>query len=201
MEEEDGVDEECGLSAISGRIFGGVTFPQCEWPFSPMVSLRFFFPNYPDYTNGNLTLCAGAILNNRTILTTAVCAGFINTFSANQQSTAAVVVGEYDTRTTDTDPANPAVVVEEMKLIAAVRIHPNYDRSTLANNLAMLRLTSPIQYHRCKVPACMPDAASSSDDCLQNDDTCMMAAWGTSSRKYWQDPLETGGGGFKRGAE
>lgn len=46
---------------------------------------------------------------------------------------------------------------EQIKSVSLVIIHPNYDHSTMHNDLALLRLESPLNYNRWVRPICLPE--------------------------------------------
>jgi len=129
----------CGESHQAQRIVGGVQTEVNEYPWQ--VGL---VPS-----NGKQPFCGGSIISNQHILTAAHC-----TFDQSGQrlapSQVRVLLGEHDT--TDS--------VADIRTISAITRHPNYDASTVNNDLSIFTLTSPITFSSIMAPVCLPAGTS-----------------------------------------
>ncbi|XP_017881078.2 chymotrypsin-like protease CTRL-1 [Ceratina calcarata] len=112
--------------------------------------------------------CSGAILNERTVLTTASCA----LAKSTRYKLDSVLVGELD----DESISNP----DAQRLdISYVIKHPNYQSEIFANNIAMLRLNEPIRYAATVQPVCLIRR----EWYLNTGTTSVLAGWGKTARQ------------------
>ncbi|XP_050398910.1 chymotrypsinogen A [Patella vulgata] len=170
------LNDVCGsIMGKSSRIIGGETYAQCTIPYSSMVALRFFFAT--DLSNlGNITFCAGSLIDEDLVVTTANCiAPYVQGDGAALLSNIRVVVGEYDSYRTDY--GNDGAPEDRAKIREA-KVHPNYNSASLDNNIALIRLDRKIKYNNCKIPACLPRRAENVE-CGQVQNECQMAGFGT----------------------
>ncbi|KAF5283306.1 hypothetical protein FQA39_LY17353 [Lamprigera yunnana] len=109
---------------------------------------------YKNGQNGDVKIpCAGSIINNRVILTSAHCA---ITKNANYKLYG-VRVGEWSTRSNlDCCQEFCAVPAQDIT-ISHVIIHPGYQPQTYRDNVALLVLNSRIAFSLTAQPICLPD--------------------------------------------
>ncbi|XP_050545031.1 trypsin-2-like isoform X2 [Daktulosphaira vitifoliae] len=127
-------DPNCGINSktTSNIVNAQVTSPS-EWPWMAVLLENTNYINF----------CGGVIINKRFVLTAAHC------FKTYKQKEIVIRVGEYDftkkneTQYTDYRPA-------------AIRIHPDYDTATHANDIALIRLNRPLTFSTYVQPICLP---------------------------------------------
>lgn len=110
--------------------------------------------------------CNGAILNERTVLTTASCA----LAKSDGYKLHSVLVGAYDVE------ADPACNTQKLNVSYVIK-HPNYRADTFVNNIAMLRLKEPIQYTVTAQPVCLFPR----DRYVTPSMSSVLVGWGTLS--------------------
>ena len=128
----------CGCSANSAiltRIVGGENAVSQTWGWA--ASLR--------YTTTNSHFCGGSIISASHILTAAHCAQRILS-----PSSAIVAVGSIFLSS-----------ISQQKSIEKIFIHPNYSSATLVNDIAILKLSSPIDLNATGVDRiCLPNVSA-----------------------------------------
>ncbi|XP_076461674.1 anionic trypsin-2-like [Babylonia areolata] len=83
---------------------------------------------------------------------------------------ATVVAGEHDLRVTEDS--------QQERTVAAFSKHPNYDRNNILNDIAVVKLSSPLNLTTSKVsPISLNDMAA----CPETNSMCSVAGWGTTS--------------------
>ncbi|XP_077589835.1 polyserase-2-like [Stigmatopora nigra] len=117
----------CGKAPLNTRIVGGDVSRQGSWPWQ--VSLH----------KNRRHFCGGALINNEWVLTAAHCLRRI------QRTTA--FLGRQSQR-----GYNPH---EIRRNIVAVIIHPDYDALRIDNDVALLRLSSPVTFNSFIRPVCL----------------------------------------------
>ncbi|XP_067652588.1 serine proteinase stubble-like [Haliotis asinina] len=158
---------DCGVSSINPardfplirfilrqwRIVGGINAQSGEFPWMAIVS-----------ANGGL--CGGSIINSTHILTAAHC---VDDFTANS---IIVDVGEHD-RSNDNDHTTFQV--------STVTIHENYQPGSEANDIALLELSTPIDFNTITdaAPVCLPSGTFTAT--VGDGTECVVAGWGTLS--------------------
>ncbi|KAK6186150.1 hypothetical protein SNE40_008245 [Patella caerulea] len=170
------LNDVCGsIMGKSSRIIGGETYARCTLPYSSMVGLRFFFENDLNKM-GNITFCAGSLIDEDLVVTTGHCIEpYVQGDGMPMLSEIRVIVGGYDSYITDY--GNDGAPEDRAK-IAEAKVHPNYNRNSLDNNIALIRLDRKIKYNNCKIPACLPRRAENVQ-CGQVQNECQMAGLGT----------------------
>ncbi|NXP14583.1 PRS55 protease, partial [Thinocorus orbignyianus] len=117
------------------------------------------FPWHVSIRSRGKHICGGAIISAFWILTAAHC------FAEEMPRDLTVAVGE-------TDLSHPL----EKHRVENLVLHENFDRMSMENDIALILLSSPIQFSSEKVPICLPF--------MQDTDTwqqCWVASWGSSS--------------------
>jgi len=118
---------------FNDRIVGGVDATRAEFPYA--VAIRRTSSGTPSH------YCGGAIVNNEWIVTAAHCAqGPPNTYQ--------VVAGDHDNSNDDSS--------EQIRAVAEIVYHPEYDSFWISNDVAMIRLQSPLAYNELVQPAIIP---------------------------------------------
>jgi secreted trypsin-like serine protease len=149
----------CGCSTSSTlltRIVGGETAAQGSWSWA--VSLRYYGSHF----------CGGSVLSPLFIITAAHCIQDITTAGS-----VTIVVGSV---TLDTSSSNKFY---QTRSIVQIYKHPNYDPNTQSNDLALLRLSSPLNMTVGNIkPICLPSGTTPQPP----DNIDMIAVgWGVTS--------------------
>ncbi|BFZ13000.1 hypothetical protein BsWGS_16039 [Bradybaena similaris] len=156
----------CGQAASSGfRIIGGTEAEPCEFPWLVMI-----------YDQRLGSLCGGTIIDDRHILTAAHCiktqnprTKIVRTARANELL---VFSGS------STMPLNGTDVDGLVRnIVTQVIIHENFNHTSLENDIAILTLSSPIQFGSCQKPICMVDGSKSPHQASN----CRTMGWGVTS--------------------
>merc|ERR1711910_165894 len=138
---EDRAINTCGCAPVSStdRIVGGKEVnPKGKLPYQVM-----FFPCAP---SGQCGLCGGTIVNKKFVITAAHCwdSRFTNL---------RVIVGEHSI----CDGINEGGKVINVK---KATMHPDYNKKTMDNDIAVLELSEELTFTDKIKPACLPSSAS-----------------------------------------
>uniref|UniRef100_T1JCW7 Peptidase S1 domain-containing protein n=1 Tax=Strigamia maritima TaxID=126957 RepID=T1JCW7_STRMM len=124
---------KCGIkSEAKLRIVGGVESVPHSRPW--MAALA---------TNRNFLFCGGTVINNIYILTAAHCVIGRNPNEFH------VILGLHD-------KWNAGQLHHGTYFIKSITIHPHYDQNTVDNDIALLQLTSHVDFNTRVLPACLP---------------------------------------------
>ena len=160
--------KECGVKPNSyetPRIVGGVNAQKGEFPWQ--VSWRF---SKDPGTTADRHICGGSILNENWILTAAHCVD-INSGGVSYKDPKyfKALVGEYNLKVDEP---------EERKIqIKEIVIHPNWDSSTINNDIALARLETPLNFdgnEKHLTPICVGDSRLPNLD----DRSVVNSGWG-----------------------
>jgi len=110
-------------SEISTRIVGGNESGNGDWPWA--VSLKS--------SASQTHFCGASLIAQQWVLTAAHCLYNSENLKLTSQLTA--TVGEYDLNST---PITPAISIEQ------IYVHPDYNSSTIVNDIALLKLASSV---------------------------------------------------------
>uniref|UniRef100_A0A668UIB1 Peptidase S1 domain-containing protein n=1 Tax=Oreochromis aureus TaxID=47969 RepID=A0A668UIB1_OREAU len=125
----------CGQAPLNTRIVGGQDAPAGAWPWQ--VSLQ---------TSGS-HFCGGSLINNEWILTAAHCFG-----SITSPSKLTVYLGYETLQGTNTNGVSRSV--------SQIITHPNYNSNTENNDIALLQLSSTVEFTNYIRPVCLAEAGS-----------------------------------------
>uniref|UniRef100_W5LV95 Peptidase S1 domain-containing protein n=2 Tax=Lepisosteus oculatus TaxID=7918 RepID=W5LV95_LEPOC len=137
----------CGQAPLSPRIAGGESAQLGYWPWQASLFQRSYS-------------CGGALINSQWVLTAAFC---VKGLDASQFT---VYLG----RLTQSS-SNPDEVSRGVQQIIA---HPEYNSLYRNNNIALLKLDSPVSFTKYIQPVCLADSNSS----FINGTSCWVAGWG-----------------------
>ncbi|XP_067433231.1 transmembrane protease serine 9-like [Thunnus thynnus] len=140
--------ELCGITPLNTRIVGGEDAPAGSWPWQ--ASLQRF--------GGHI--CGGSLINREWVMSAAHC------FSSTSTYRWTVSLGRQNLQ-----GKNPN---EVSRTVARIILHPNYDSDTNNNDIALLRLSSPVEFTDYIRPVCL--AASSS--VFNNGTDSWVTGWG-----------------------
>ncbi|XP_063076941.1 testisin-like [Engraulis encrasicolus] len=126
-------EEVCGTAPLkpNRRIVGGQDAPPGSWPWQ--VSLQRPYGH----------VCGASLINNEWLLTAAHC------FNSDDASFWTVKLGQ------ECSGARP-----ECRDLAAIVLHPGWNSTGFHHDIALLRLSSPVNFTDCIRPVCLADKDS-----------------------------------------
>ncbi|XP_075890473.1 chymotrypsin-like protease CTRL-1 [Nelusetta ayraudi] len=154
----EGADaQDCGVAPLNnreGRIVGGSNATAGSWPWQASIH----------YNPAQFHICGGTLINTEWILTAAHC---ILTTNAGEWT---IYLG----RQTQSGP-NPNEVV---RTVSQVIVHPNYNDISFNNDIALMKLSSAVNYNDYIRPICL----ASSSSLFNNATTCWASGWGDTNK-------------------
>ncbi|XP_003705965.2 venom protease [Megachile rotundata] len=150
----------CGTSSNGRtRLVGGVPAEPGEWPW--MVALL---------RKDRSQFCGGVLVTDRHIITAAHCVNRL------QREDIKVRLGEYDLMSEEETRARDFAVSE-------IRVHPEYDSTSYANDIAIVKLHRPTVFDTYVWPVCLPPVG----DTFENK-SAVVIGWGM---QYYGGPTST----------
>jgi len=129
---------ECGIEGppSKDRIVGGFEAAENQWPWQVALFID------------NAWFCGGSIISENYIMTAAHCADGASYFD--------IMAGAHNVRASS-EPHRVEITSYNGWT------HPNWDHNTLANDIALIELPSPMEFNDYIKPSCMPMAGDSAD--------------------------------------
>nr|AAK48894.1 CUB-serine protease [Panulirus argus] len=121
----------CGNVNRATRIVGGQETEVNEYPWQVLLVTRDMY-----------VICGGSIISSQWVLTAAHC--------VDGGNIGYVLVGDHNFASTD--DTTTSRLVEVVQIIS----HPDYDSSTVDNDMALLRLGEALEFTREVAPVCLP---------------------------------------------
>merc|ERR1712066_1071707 len=143
---------ECGIEGppAAERIVGGHEAEEHQWPWQVALFID------------NAWFCGGSIISENYVLTAAHCVDGASYFD--------IMAGAHNVRA-----ASEPHRVEITSYNGWT--HPQWDDSTLANDLALIELPSPIDFNDYISPSCMPEKGDTADE----SELVTVTGWGKPS--------------------
>merc|ERR1712001_239146 len=132
----------CGCAPVSStdRIVGGKEVnPKGKLPYQVM-----FFPCAP---SGQCGLCGGTIVNKKFVITAAHCWD-------SRMTNLRVIVGEHNVFCDGVNEGGKVISVKKATM------HPDYNKKTMDNDIAVLELSEELTFTDKIKPACLPSSAT-----------------------------------------
>ncbi|KAK3091405.1 hypothetical protein FSP39_019663 [Pinctada imbricata] len=143
------------------RVIGGHEAVPGSWPWVASVQVKF-----PD--DQWFHLCGATLIDTQWIITAAHCFD-----SSKKPSQYRIALGKHYVSAVEDK--------EQIVNISKIYIHPDYDIEQHPNDIALVKLKTPIRIDNANVNTiCMPDSAERS---LSNRDYCYVAGWGKTKDK------------------
>ncbi|XP_014068114.2 serine protease 27 [Salmo salar] len=146
----------CGITAVNNKIVGGQDASAGSWPWQ--ASLQ----------ESGSHVCGGSLVNKEWVMSAAHC------FSSTSPNGWSIILGRQNQQ--GSNPNEVSTTVDEIVL------HPAYDRSTQDNDIALLRLSSPVNFTDYIFPVCL----ASSDSVFHQGTESWVTGWGNTNEG---DPL------------
>lgn len=147
---------DCGVKGQS-RIVGGQAAGEMEWPWQVLLA---------DISTkgGGEHYCGATLLHPDWVITAAHCT------NGRQASKIGVVLGQYSSSTLS--------ATAQVRRVAQIVQHPGFNRSTINNDIALLKLDAPVTFTDTIRPVCLPTRYVNTD---LDGQTAVITGWGTTS--------------------
>ncbi|KAM3585383.1 uncharacterized protein V6R79_016485 [Siganus canaliculatus] len=160
---EDAVVEDRILSQMAGmtRIVNGEDCPPGECPWQALI-----------LDDQDLGFCGGTILNEWIILSAAHC--------MNHSQYIYIKLGEFDMLVNDSN--------EAVHQVETIITHNRYKPNTFLNDIALIKLATPIKFTRFILPACLPERGFAEEVLMKQPDG-MVSGFGLLGEKREQSAI------------
>ncbi|XP_041672304.1 chymotrypsin-like protease CTRL-1 [Cheilinus undulatus] len=148
--------QDCGIAPLNTRIVGGVNASAGSWPWQ--VSMHFEVGSAAQH------ICGGTLISNEWVLTAAHC------IVTNVTRFWTLYMG----RETQSGPNNN----EESRSVSQIIVHPDYNNTLFNNDIALMKLSSPVSFTNFIRPICL--ASNSSQ--VHTNTSCWATGWGRLGR-------------------
>ncbi|XP_059387706.1 uncharacterized protein LOC132121957 [Carassius carassius] len=145
--------QHCGVSSLSTHIEGGENAAVRNWPWQ--VSL---------HSSGH-HVCGGSLISYEWVLTAAHCVEYL---SSDIGLNGTVYLGR---QSQNVSVSNSHEVIRGIRSIIP---HPDYDPSWFVNDIALLRLSEPVNFTSYISPICL----AANDSIFHNGTNCWATGWG-----------------------
>ncbi|XP_074519867.1 LOW QUALITY PROTEIN: chymotrypsin-like protease CTRL-1 [Halichoeres trimaculatus] len=144
--------EDCGVAPLNTKIVGGENATAGSWPWQ--VSVHFRLGVFQEH------ICGGTLISDQWVLTASHC---ILTIEPS-------VWLLYFGRETQSGPN----VHEVNRTVSQVIMHPDYNNTLFNNDVALMKLSSPVNYTDYIRPICLASSGSQ----FHNSTSCWATGWG-----------------------
>jgi len=155
-DQETGLDKEA-LERLSPelRIKGGINAQKNEWPWIAGIY------------KSNKQFCGGSLIDSTHILTAAHC---VDHMTSSDIPDLLVKLGDHDINTSSETKTTDVKVAQIIK-------HKDFSQRTLHNDVAILRLSEPVEFRKNVRPVCMKSGGAS----VRKDTLATVVGWGLMS--------------------
>jgi len=167
---------KCGMSGQSStRIVNGQAAKVGAWPWATILGRR-------SSSRGIIVNCGGTLIHEEYVLSAAHC------FKTSGKAGIARF-GDLDIRTSNEGAQHEDIDIQR------VILHPEYNSTTLKNDIALVKLSRPVTYRFGVGPACLPDqddkfVPNSPSDPLANlESKPFIIGWGSTGSNEPTEPV------------
>ncbi|XP_070708147.1 chymotrypsin-like protease CTRL-1 [Pempheris klunzingeri] len=161
LSEQGSKAQDCGVTPLNTKIVGGKNATAGSWPWQVSVHVKTF--------SASQHICGGTLISDQWVLTAAHCIG------KNSPRDWILYFG----RETQTGPN----VHEVSRSVSQVIVHSDYNNTLFNNDIALMRLSSPVSFTNYIRPVCL--ASNSSQ--VHNSTPCWATGWGRLGK---DEPLQ-----------
>ncbi|XP_053980912.1 uncharacterized protein LOC128877550 [Hylaeus volcanicus] len=160
---------DCGASKVDQvtRVMGGEQAKRGAWPWIAALGS----PNDPGTTKPKW-LCGGALISSRHVLTAAHCLRLVDPYVVRL---GVLTLDRYEGNVNRTAEDERIDLDIELKMV-----HPEYNSTTRANDVAVIKLKQEVQFTEHIHPICLPAVESIINDHLTGKNVAV-AGWGAKA--------------------